>query len=681
VRADLALTGRATTESGRVPADATGELLPWPNPLRSTPPPATPPRRVPLDAAGAFQLTVPAPGSWRIVVRAPGFFPMAYDLVAAASIDLPRVTLQPAGALTVRVLDPEGHPLPNALVQAEASPGAREGWTPAPQEAISDVQGTAAGLVAAGPLRLHVAAPGFAAAALSAGPSAEPVTVRLLSGTPLLLRVLTPAGRPAPGVAASLDGMAAGHTDPQGQLTVLLSPERGAALRLLDTGAAAAWGEATLRGGAPEATITLSPPRRLSGRAVEPRAGQAVAGALVWTADDLGALTRSDAAGRWHLAVPFVASLQRLRAVGPGGPLVIEPAARLAGRVADEAGAAVAGAAILLNRDGAHAFPVTNTDAAGRFAVEDLEPRALQLTVLAAGFLREPLPLTLSAEGEEDLEITLRSGANLEGEVTTPDGEPAAGARVSLLYETGDPPSAELDVSQTTADPEGHYRLQGLVAGAHTVKAELSGFVGARQQVAVHPGDNQVDLTLTQGVAVAGQVETAAGDPAFRAELFLEPAGDSAISPPLAVPPAVSGTDGAFRWTAIADGHYRLRALMPGWSSSPLAVEVSGKPVTGLRVRLDPGGTISGRLLGVDPAELRKVEVRATGADGRDRLGSVAADGSYRIEGLPPGDSAVAADLPGTQGMIRTARRHTVLPAAGETVFLDLELGAGHGRP
>jgi hypothetical protein len=238
-----------------------------------------------------------------------------------------------------------------------------------------------------------------------------------------------------------------------------------------------------------------------------------------------------------------------------------------------------------------------------------------------------------------------------------------------------------LDKPQTTADKEGHYRLQGLADGAHTVKAELDGFVGARQQVSVRPGDNRLDLTLAQGVAVAGQVETAAGDPAFRVELFLEPAGDSAASPPLAVPPAVSSTNGAFHWPAIADGHYRLRALMPGWSSSPLAVEVSGKPVTGLRVRLDAGGTIAGRLLGVDPAELRNVEVRATGADGRDRLGAVAADGSYRIEGLPPGDSTVAASLPGTRGTLRTARRHTALPAAGETVFLDLELDADHGLP
>jgi hypothetical protein len=93
-----------------------------------------------------------------------------------------------------------------------------------------------------------------------------------------------------------------------------------------------------------------------------------------------------------------------------------------------------------------------------------------------------------------------------------------------------------------------------------------------------------------------------------------------------------------------------LQATAEGFSEAELpgAVEVAGKALTDLEITLDRGAVLSGRILGLEPADLAGVEVEAR-SDRSDRGGTVAAwtdgRGRYEIRPLHPGDWLVQATL------------------------------------
>jgi hypothetical protein len=273
--------------------------------------------------------------------------------------------------------------------------------------------------------------------------------------------------------------------------------------------------------------------------------------------------------------------------------------------------------------------------------------------------------------GAPEIEIVLRRGAALSGTVSTPSGEPAAGAEVTVLDNGGAGPLAGLELPRATADEQGEYRLEGIAPGDRAVRAALRGFLPDTRRIAMDAADReqQLDLQLRRGTRVSGRAVTAAGTPVRGARLFLAPLGDQA--PPS---PAETAADGAFGWQGVAAGRYRLQAEMPGLAARPLTVEVDGAPVTGLEVTFTAAGTLEGRITGLAPGEAERLEIRASAPERRDRTGRVQADGSYRVDGLAPGPWVVAATLPGTARAARGSASVTEGPAG---TFLDLEMGGG----
>jgi Carboxypeptidase regulatory-like domain len=360
------------------------------------------------------------------------------------------------------------------------------------------------------------------------------------------------------------------------------------------------------------------------------------------------------------------------------GPLtiVLRPSLRIAGRVVDESGEPVAGAAILVSEEspGTALTAGTQSDVQGRFALEDLKPGKVRLAAFSTGFLRTVLDaLTLQpGEAVEDLEVVLRRGATIEGRVLAPDGSPAPGAKVTLEVKDRGSAFGMAGQPEAVTDEEGQYRLDGVPEGAHTVTARKDGSLPTRKDIEARAGANRLDLRLEGGSEVSGWIVSAEG-PVHRANVFLMPVE---ARPGTGSFTSTSEPDGAFRFEAVADGRYRLSVEKQGYAtvSPPEDVRIAGAPLTGLEVRLDRGGAVAGRLLGLDSRDAPQAQVWATMPNRPGQTGTVGPDGRYRIEGLTSGEWLVIARVP-VKG--REARGVVALAPGQTEAALDLELGAG----
>ena len=606
---EVPLSGRALGPDGHPPRAATAELLPW----TAAGVPAEPAAHARLDAQGGFRLRAPvAPGAglWRIRVQAPGLPPFLSEPIAA---------VEETEVPTLQMNKEEEH---------------RPVGEPQPLHVAGQVIDRATRKAVAGAL---VWADDDEAALWT---QTDQDGRFALAGT---------------ATAKRLRAAAAGYLEIDGPL-----PAIGPAALLPLQRACRATGRVTDGDGRPlpDARIRLT-------------AGSAVAETA---ADERGAFRFGPrAAGSFDLEVQ-AAGFRALRKSGLAlagsvdlGALVLQPAALLAGRVVDDTGEPVAGAALFAARRGQGAGS-TQADAAGRFSFAELTPGPVRLTALAQGFLPEEIADLEAGPDAPAVEVVLRRGAVLTGTVTTPSDDPAAGARVTLLDNGAQGPFATLGLPQSTADDEGRYRLEGVAPGEHRVRAALGGLLPDTARIAVRDGTNRLDLHLGRGAAISGRAVTTTGEPVPRAQIFLIPLGEQP-SPG----PAQTAADGSFAWNAVAAGRYRLEAEMPGLTAPVSNLEVTESPISGLLVPFALAGSIHGRIFGLEPGDAEHVELLASAPNRRDQHGRVEADGTYHVEDLAPGPWTVVAMLHGTP---RTARGAAAVQPGPDETFLDLELGA-----
>jgi hypothetical protein len=372
-----------------------------------------------------------------------------------------------------------------------------------------------------------------------------------------------------------------------------------------------------------------------------------------------------------------------VKGISPGPEslaVVLTPAARISGTVVDESGNPVEGAKLLLSEDReekagsvgglpARLVAAAETSSSGRFELTDLAPGRFRLTALIAGFLPEARSGLLLKEGEamDSVDLVLGRGAILEGQISTPDGAPAAGAKVIVLQ---DGVAGLAGRPEARADADGRYEIGGLAEGEREVLAELDGFQPARGPVRIQEGTNRLDLRLAEGFEVSGRVAGSEG-PIVGASVRLLPQRDGAAAPL----PGSTGPDGAFRFPSVGEGSYQIEVEKPGYTLASAApeVQIASAPVTGLEVKLERGGAVAGRVLGLGFQELAQVRIVATAPDRTGQMGTVDYQGRYRVEGLPPGEWKVVASLP--QG--RQAGGLVSLGGGQGEAQLDIEFAAG----
>jgi protocatechuate 3,4-dioxygenase beta subunit len=338
----------------------------------------------------------------------------------------------------------------------------------------------------------------------------------------------------------------------------------------------------------------------------------------------------------------------------------------------------------------------------GRGAGESIAPPPSGPNVVFAPVFYPGVPSEGSAArivlraGEErsgiDIPLQLVPAANIEGRVATADGEVPPNVRLSLLAHERLTALPFSGFTASSAAPDGSFRFQGVTPGVYTIAARVSDGPGRGVSTAATPQpslyglaevsmdgrDQSVAVTLRPGVIVSGHVAFDGPSPRppdpTRLNLDLVPVVDAngvAIGGPAA---AIDAT-GAFRFTGVAPGQYRLRASMPGASASspwqPRSAAIGGHDIfdTPLEVSADDVGGVS-VTFSDRPAELSGTIQDAAGRPtpeyfvivfARDRTywtpqsrriqaKRPASDGRFTFSNTPPGDYLLAAVTDVEQG-------------------------------
>jgi len=362
--------------------------------------------------------------------------------------------------------------------------------------------------------------------------------------------------------------------------------------------------------------------------------------------------------------------------------IVLDANARVSGRAVDPDGRPVARASIFVSEErsvsmggqsmmtSSGRFHRATSDEDGSFSVTDVSPGRIR--VHAEAPRRQPAELEgVEVKPGQDLtgvDVVLRPGASVEGRVLAPDGTPVREAHVAVTQASQSDFSAFSSLSATT-DGDGRYQIDGVAPGPQTLEARAEGYRRAARDVEVAAGNSTVDFRLERGLEVSGRVVDEAGNPLPGVQIVLV-AGRNFMD----APRGITGGDGTFRLGGVQDGTYRVSARKEGYAAfDPQAqmLTVAGSPVSGLEVKLSAGGTIAGKLSGLDLSQLSRVVILA---DGTPNRGRVDPEGNYRIEHISPGTWTVSATVPDTP--LHAGGKVKLEPGAPEA-RLDLQFGGG----
>ncbi|HEX4965027.1 MAG TPA: carboxypeptidase-like regulatory domain-containing protein [Thermoanaerobaculia bacterium] len=359
--------------------------------------------------------------------------------------------------------------------------------------------------------------------------------------------------------------------------------------------------------------------------------------------------------------------------------VVLQPRSRVSGRAVGKDGKAIAGTQVTLSEIvtsnvGGRSFQRPGnwkqaaTDEDGAFAYADVAPGGLTIEASAPNHQQAELKGLEVKPGQElaGLELVLPPAAMVEGRVVAPDGQPVAGAEVTVVSSASSMGMGFSDLFAQT-DGDGRYSLDGVPAGSRTLEARADHYRRAVRDLEVKEGSNTADFTLESGYEVSGRVVDEAGTAVASVQLTMIAGRDMA-----GLLSALSGPDGAFRFEGVTDGTFRLMARKPGYAANPQGdtVTVSGASVGGVEVKLAAGGTLTGKISGAEFSQLARVVVTAN----RGRPGQVDADGIYHILNVPPGEWTVSATVPDTS--LHAEGRVTLEPGMAEAK-LDLQFGKG----
>lgn len=272
------------------------------------------------------------------------------------------------------------------------------------------------------------------------------------------------------------------------------------------------------------------------------------------------------------------------------------------------------------------------------------------------------------------------SGLAVLGRLVGPSGEAVVGAEVRLG------PASDglgaMETIRTTSDVEGRFRFADLDDGERiltVLPAPGSGWAGLRQAVQVQASSDDVRtidlgvLALEAGHSLRGRVVDARGEGVAGAELELI---DDVFEDWQGA--ATSTEDGSFRLLTQATGAVLLRTRADGHPPRTLELEVPAGGLSGLRIELETGFGVAGRVVASTGAPVAGAWVGPVGSSGEGEEAVdgtfTGTDGTFYFDAVSPNTHALVVRVGG-----RPEHRHDLAWADPPTALEDLriELPAG----
>ncbi|HEX3555073.1 MAG TPA: carboxypeptidase regulatory-like domain-containing protein [Thermoanaerobaculia bacterium] len=643
------------------------------------------------DAAGTYKLSGRVPEShwWLQAVAADyaaNFLQVGPPLGSSAG--LPRIadlTLAPAPvpAITGVVVDEAARPVGGAevvLVDPEASPQQwrRVSTSPAGSFRIR-------GLQAGGSYTLTASRSGFAPATLLA---TVPLPTQTQAAIRLTLRrgrtasglVVDPRQRPISGAAVRLTtakskwasrarpelGPFRAATDPDGRFRIPDLPAGLFELRIEGPELAplpkkmisVPGGKGPLDLG----TFTLESRARIAGWIVDP-GDRPVESVEIWVVPEdyaeitqathqAGPATVSGPDGRFELRERAVGDHERLRACRKGySPaefpvkrpasteprIVLTPTVHLAGHVVGADGEPLPGATVSAWPTGQERgdlimpdppcpssfFSSALTDAKGDFIVELGGAGHYEVAASGAGHLSTRLErLHVPAEGLDGLQVRMEAGVTVNGHVADPEGQPVVGAAIRL--------SGGRSSVAAASDDGGDFLLEGVEPGERSVDVRHDDFATEERKVQIRPEGTRLDLVLhpVSHLEIRGRVIGPDGAPVAGALVTKDRCQCQSTS---------TLADGSFLLPGDKGAH-ELVAEKDGFAPTETGdITVENRSIDGVEIRLSYGLTLTGRVLGIDPAAVSKILVRVVAGSLREIQGAIDSEGRFEVPHLPPG--------------------------------------------
>lgn len=308
------------------------------------------------------------------------------------------------------------------------------------------------------------------------------------------------------------------------------------------------------------------------------------------------------------------------------GPERQEPEARgvtVRGQVV-HGGKAVAGAAVRLlpltpTRSAFVTSPAIRqitTDAEGRFELPGVPEGPHRLAVVASTLA--PYTTSVDVTSGLSVDVTLEEGFALEGRVEA-GGIPVVGARVSVLVIGSEFLTDRRPLRESSTDSEGRYRLEGLDPEKPVRLVVLVEGHRPYEKSYRNPSLAPDRIDLDPGVHILGRIVTTSGEPVANAEVQAGQ-GEAYVSQ------SRSGTSGEVRLGGLVSRPVAIRVQLEGYGPAKLDLP---SPTSGWTIIVRRNGGLAGRA-----SAGRWLVVETGGTTYRRPL---AADGSFRWEGLPAG--------------------------------------------
>jgi hypothetical protein len=320
----------------------------------------------------------------------------------------------------------------------------------------------------------------------------------------------------------------------------------------------------------------------------------------------------------------------------------------LEGRVTQKDGRPIAGAQIFattgegisLRKDS----KLVTSAADGRFLIDPVDARALQVMAMHPFFGTQVVHLSPSESPERSVEIVLDAARKIAGHVRD-DAGPVGDARVTIALQRSSnrmvSVSPELGAAAVKVDRNGAFTVAVPESGPVVLVASAPGYEQSSQMIPEgKTGDQEIEIVLAEAIQFSGRVLGANGRPAVKAEVLVAP---------------MSSRRGSLQATTDDGGRFRIDGLP---KSGPYRVVIQHFAHPALmtteedlrgehQYRLEPQARILGNILDANSGTpITRYRYSLEGAMHRQSW-AVSVSGAFEVDQLAAGTYALSVHADG----------------------------------